>query len=79
VYGASTLELVWDNPGSSNVSYEIYMNGNFVAHTTGSSYFFDNLPANEEYQFQVGTVVGDGQIEGFSNISVGLGEGGQCF
>lgn len=83
VYGATTLELIWDRSNNSNINgYEIRRDGVFIGFTNGTSYLEEAPSADRVYRYDIIPINrGDSsRFYGFSSISVGLGgsEPGVC-
>ncbi|MFK7891251.1 MAG: hypothetical protein AB8B63_10590 [Granulosicoccus sp.] len=53
IYSRTAAEMFWDREPDNALTYEISIDGTFVATSLGTSFFTDNLAAGQQYDFSV--------------------------
>ena len=80
VYYSTAAEVFWGRGDANIVSYDIFLDGQYIDSSSGTSYFFDSLSPSSSYTFQLQSVSASGQISAtaartFETASAG-GDGG---
>lgn len=66
VYSSTAAEIFWGRGDASIVSYDIFMNGQYLDSSNGTSYFFDSLNPGVSYSVAIRSVASNGEISGDS-------------
>ena len=75
LYSGSAGEVFWDRVPGASLSYEVRLDGEAVATTTGTSYFVGDRPGLDGTSVEVVAIGPDGTRSSASSTTLGSGDG----
>lgn len=73
VYSQTAVEIFWDRVSTQVLSYDIYLDGELIDSTDGTSFFSDSLTEGNTHDFRIVAVSTDGSRSAAASIMVTMG------